>query len=105
MNPLQPFPWREAIGFGLGVLRLSPAQFSAGTTGVNGGVTLSDRLLSLRSDVAVTTITARRLLFGRWLASLDPAIVETLRNGGDVLPLGDRGSGDSPLAAAYRYPA
>ena len=27
MNPLQPFPWREAIGFGLGVLRLSPQQF------------------------------------------------------------------------------
>ena len=25
-NPL-PFPWREAIGFGLGVLRLSPEQF------------------------------------------------------------------------------
>ena len=24
---MQPFPWREAIGFGLGVLRLSPAQF------------------------------------------------------------------------------
>jgi uncharacterized phage protein (TIGR02216 family) len=27
MNPLQPFPWREAIGFGLGVLRLAPEQF------------------------------------------------------------------------------
>jgi uncharacterized phage protein (TIGR02216 family) len=27
MNPLHPFPWREAIGFGLGVLRLSPEQF------------------------------------------------------------------------------
>jgi uncharacterized phage protein (TIGR02216 family) len=24
---MQPFPWREAIGFGLGVLRLSPDQF------------------------------------------------------------------------------
>jgi uncharacterized phage protein (TIGR02216 family) len=24
---LQPFPWREAIGFGLGVLRLSPRDF------------------------------------------------------------------------------
>jgi uncharacterized phage protein (TIGR02216 family) len=24
---MQPFPWREAIGFGLGVLRLSPEQF------------------------------------------------------------------------------
>ena len=27
-NPLaDPFPWKQAIGFGLGVLRLSPAQF------------------------------------------------------------------------------
>jgi uncharacterized phage protein (TIGR02216 family) len=27
-NPLaEPFPWKQAIGFGLGVLRLSPAQF------------------------------------------------------------------------------
>jgi uncharacterized phage protein (TIGR02216 family) len=24
---MKPFPWDEAIGFGLGVLRLSPAQF------------------------------------------------------------------------------
>ena len=24
---MQPFPWREAIGFGLGVLRLPPEQF------------------------------------------------------------------------------
>lgn len=24
---MSPFPWREAIGFGLGVLRLSPEQF------------------------------------------------------------------------------
>jgi uncharacterized phage protein (TIGR02216 family) len=24
---VQPFPWRQAIGFGLGVLRLSPEQF------------------------------------------------------------------------------
>ena len=31
MNPLQPFPWRQAIGFGLGVLRLSPQQFWAMT--------------------------------------------------------------------------
>ena len=23
----QPFPWKQAIGFGLGVLRLSPEQF------------------------------------------------------------------------------
>ncbi len=28
---MKPFPWREAIGFGLGVLRLSPAQFWAMT--------------------------------------------------------------------------
>jgi uncharacterized phage protein (TIGR02216 family) len=27
----KPFPWREAIGFGLGVLRLPPAQFWAMT--------------------------------------------------------------------------
>lgn len=27
MNDLKPFPWREAIGFGLGVLRLAPEQF------------------------------------------------------------------------------
>ena len=24
---MQPFPWKPAIGFGLGVLRLSPEQF------------------------------------------------------------------------------
>jgi hypothetical protein len=36
---------------------------------------------------------------------VDRAIVETLRNGGDVFPLGDLGSGRTPLAAAYRYPA
>jgi uncharacterized phage protein (TIGR02216 family) len=24
---VQPFPWRQAIGFGLGVLRLSPDEF------------------------------------------------------------------------------
>jgi len=24
---VQPFPWRQAIGFGLGVLRLAPEQF------------------------------------------------------------------------------
>lgn len=24
---VEPFPWREAIGFGLGILRLSPDQF------------------------------------------------------------------------------
>jgi uncharacterized phage protein (TIGR02216 family) len=24
---MTPFPWRQAIGFGLGVLRLSPDQF------------------------------------------------------------------------------
>ena len=29
MVSLQPFPWREAIGFGLGVLRLAPDQFWA----------------------------------------------------------------------------
>lgn len=28
---MQPFPWKQAIGFGLGVLRLSPAQFWAMT--------------------------------------------------------------------------
>lgn len=27
MNDIKPFPWREAIGFGLGVLKLSPEQF------------------------------------------------------------------------------
>lgn len=26
-NEAKPFPWQEAIGFGLGVLRLSPEQF------------------------------------------------------------------------------
>jgi hypothetical protein len=36
---------------------------------------------------------------------VDRAIVETLRNGGDVFPLGDRGNGQTKLAAAYRYPA
>ena len=24
---MQPFPWKQAIGFGFGVLRLSPEQF------------------------------------------------------------------------------
>jgi uncharacterized phage protein (TIGR02216 family) len=24
---VQPFPWKQAIGFGLGVLRLAPEQF------------------------------------------------------------------------------
>jgi len=24
---IEPFPWKQAIGFGLGVLRLSPEQF------------------------------------------------------------------------------
>jgi len=24
---MQPFPWKQAIGFGLGVLKLSPEQF------------------------------------------------------------------------------
>ena len=28
---MKPFPWDEAIGFGLGVLRLPPAQFWAMT--------------------------------------------------------------------------
>lgn len=28
---MKPFPWDEAIGFGLGVLRLSPASFWAMT--------------------------------------------------------------------------
>lgn len=28
---LRPFPWREAIGFGLGVLRLPPKEFWAMT--------------------------------------------------------------------------
>ena len=31
-NPLaEPFPWKQAIGFGLGVLRLSPTAFWAMT--------------------------------------------------------------------------
>ena len=36
---------------------------------------------------------------------VDRAIVETLRNGGDIFPLGDRGGEGTVLAAAYRYPA
>ena len=36
---------------------------------------------------------------------IDRAIVETLRNGGDVFPLGDRRPDGTKLAAAYRYPA
>jgi uncharacterized phage protein (TIGR02216 family) len=27
VSDIEPFPWREAIGFGLGVLKLSPEQF------------------------------------------------------------------------------
>ena len=27
MSAMRPFPWDEAIGFGLGVLRLSPQAF------------------------------------------------------------------------------
>ena len=26
-SAMQPFPWKQAIGFGLGVLRLPPEQF------------------------------------------------------------------------------
>jgi hypothetical protein len=36
---------------------------------------------------------------------VDRAIVETLRNGGDVFPLEDRGGAGTQMAAAYRYPA
>lgn len=36
---------------------------------------------------------------------VDRAIAETLRNRGDVFPLGDRGGKDTVMAAAYRYPA
>jgi uncharacterized phage protein (TIGR02216 family) len=44
---MRPFPWDEAIGFGLGVLRLSPAAFWAMTprelalaiTAATGGAT------------------------------------------------------------------
>lgn len=35
---------------------------------------------------------------------VDRAIVETLRNGGEVFPLGDHGNESTILAAAYRYP-
>ncbi|EKS28687.1 rcc01693 family protein [Afipia felis] len=28
---MKPFPWADAVGFGLGVLRLAPAQFWAMT--------------------------------------------------------------------------
>ena len=31
MSAIKPFPWDEAIGFGLGVLRLSPQAFWAMT--------------------------------------------------------------------------
>jgi uncharacterized phage protein (TIGR02216 family) len=27
VSELRPFPWKQAIGFGLGVLKLSPEQF------------------------------------------------------------------------------
>jgi len=27
MIAMQPFPWKQAIGFGLGVLKLAPEQF------------------------------------------------------------------------------
>lgn len=36
---------------------------------------------------------------------IDCAIVETLRNGGEVFPLEGRGSEDTRLAASFRYPA
>jgi hypothetical protein len=36
---------------------------------------------------------------------VDRAIVETLRNGGEVFALGDRGGEATVMAAAYRYPA
>lgn len=36
---------------------------------------------------------------------VDRAIVETLRNRGEVFPLGGRGGDDTVMAAAYRYPA
>ena len=31
MSAIKPFPWEEAIGFGLGVLKLSPLHFWAMT--------------------------------------------------------------------------
>lgn len=36
---------------------------------------------------------------------VDRAIAETLRNRGNVFPLGDRGGDDTLMAASYRYPA
>lgn len=35
---------------------------------------------------------------------VDRAITDTLRNGGEVYPLGDLGAADTLMAAAYRYP-
>lgn len=48
---MMPFPWKQAIGFGLGVLRLSPQQFWAMTPrelsyaieAVTGRITPPDR--------------------------------------------------------------
>lgn len=48
---MTPFPWKQAIGFGLGVLRLSPQQFwsmtprelSYAIEAVTGGIASPDR--------------------------------------------------------------
>ena len=48
---MQPFPWREAIGFGLGVLKLEPDAFWR----------MTPRELSL----AIEAVRGRHTLLGR----------------------------------------
>ena len=62
---MTPFPWKQAIGFGFGVLRLSPEQFWRMTPrelayyGVNSGTGRSGkvlrRMLGLRNDSGTVT--------------------------------------------------
>lgn len=48
---MQPFPWRQAIGFGLGVLRLAPDQFW--------------RMTPRELACAIETVTGRSAPLGR----------------------------------------
>jgi uncharacterized phage protein (TIGR02216 family) len=48
---MTPFPWKQAIGFGLGVLRLSPDQFW--------------RMTPRELACAIETITGRTVPFNR----------------------------------------
>ncbi len=51
MSELKPFPWDDAIGFGLGILRLSPQAFWA--------MTPRELALAIRAVTGATAPLAR----------------------------------------------